>query len=51
MVYNDVTPSITYEVDMQFNHGQNAETWLAESPAHGLLTNWQCEIDPSAIEV
>ena len=51
VVHNDVTPSITYEVDMQFNHGQNAETWLAESPAHGLLTNWQCEIDPSAIEV
>ena len=51
VVHNDVTPSITYEVDMQFNHGQNAETWLAESPAHGLLTNWQCEIDPSAIDV
>ena len=51
VVHNDVTPSITYDVDMQFNHGQNAETWLAESPAHGLLTNWQCEIDPSAIDV
>ena len=51
VVHNDVTPSITYAVDMQFNHGQNAEAWLGESPAHGLMTNWQCEIDPAAIDV
>ena len=51
VVHNDVTPSITYAVDMQFNHGQDADEWLAESPAHGLLTNWQCDIDPAAIDV
>ena len=51
VVHNDVTPSITYEVYMQFNHEQNAEDWLAESPSHGLLTNWQCTVDPSQIDV
>jgi hypothetical protein len=51
VVHNDVNPSITYQVDMHFNGQQNAAEWLAESPAHGLLTNWSCTVDPSAIDV
>ena len=52
VVYNDVTPSITYEVYMRFENQQNAAEWLQESPAHGLLTSWACgDIDPAGIEV
>ena len=51
IVHNDLTPSITYEVDMYFNNKQDADEWLAESPAHGLLTSWSCDVDPSAIDV
>ena len=52
VVYNDVTPSITYDVYMRFENQQNAAEWLGESPAHGLLTSWACgDIDPAGIDV
>ena len=51
VVHNDVTPSITYDVDLYFNNKQDADEWLAESPAHGLLTSWSCDVDPAAIDV
>ena len=52
VVYNDVTPSITYDVYMRFENQQNAVEWLGESPAHGLLTSWACgDVDPAGIDV
>ena len=52
VVYNDVTPSITYDVYMRFENQQNAAEWLGESPAHGLLTSWACgDVDPAGIDV
>ena len=50
-VHNDIDPSITFDVDMYFENAQNAAEWMAENASHGLLTAWDCEVDPSALEV
>ena len=50
-VYNDLDPSITFDVDMYFDNAQSATDWMAENASHGLLTAWDCDADASGIEV
>ena len=50
-VFNDMDPSITFDVDMYFDNAQHATDWMAENASHGLLTAWDCDADASGIEV
>ena len=50
-VFNDMDPSITFDVDMYFDNAQHATDWMAENASHGLLTAWDCDADASGIDV
>ena len=50
-VFNDMDPSITFDVDMYFDNAQHATDWMAENASHGLLTAWDCDADASGSEV
>ena len=50
-VFNDTDPSISFDVEMYFNMEENAAEWMADTPGAGLLTAWDCDVDPEALTV